>query len=71
MYVAAWYRGTYQSSTNSENGCRLARPLTLPIFIALGQTMYEKSATIFYTLQYFVALGEPPGPKFTSLGVDA
>jgi len=27
----------------------------MPNFIALGQTMYEKSITIFYTLQYFGA----------------
>jgi len=35
-------------------------PLIMPNFIALGQTMYEKSVTIFYTLQYFGASVEPP-----------
>jgi len=28
-------------------------PLIVPHFIALGQTMYEKSVKNFYTLQYF------------------
>jgi len=45
-------------------------PLIMPNFIALGQTMYEKSVTIFYTLQYFGAPGGLPEPKFTSRGLD-
>jgi len=55
-----------QTSLNSGNKCPLARPLTVPNFIELGQTVYEKSVTIFYTLQYF---GAPVGPsvsKFTN-----
>jgi len=42
----------------------------MPNFIALGQTMYEKSVTIFCILQYFGAPGGPPAPKFTNLGDD-
>ena len=38
-----------QNSRNSGNKCQLARPMTMPNFIALGQMMYEKSVTIFYT----------------------
>ena len=38
MRVAAWYSGTPdQSSPKSENKCRLARPITLPNFVALRQ----------------------------------
>ena len=37
-------------------------------FIALGQTVYEKSVTIFYTLHYFGAAGGPLGQTFTNLG---
>ena len=44
-----------QRSSNSENKCRMARPLTLSDFIALGQTMYEESATIFFTLLSILA----------------
>jgi len=36
-----------QSSPNSANKCQLARPLTLPNFIVLGQTVYEKRVTTF------------------------
>jgi len=40
-------------------------------FIALGQTVYEKSVTnFFYTLRYFGALGGTLGSKFTNLGDD-
>ena len=59
-----------QSSPNSGNNCPLVRPLALPNFIALGQTMYEKRITIFHTLQYFGASGDPLGSKLTSLGTD-
>jgi len=41
--------------------CYAQRPLITPNFIALGQTMYEKSVTIFYTLQSFDAKGDPLG----------
>jgi len=69
MHVAAWYRGTpAQSSPNSGNNCRLARPLILPNFIALGQTVYEKSVIIFYTLHYSGAQGGPSRSKFINLG---
>jgi len=45
--------------------CYAQMPLTVPNFIALGQTMYEKSVTkFFYTLQYFGALAGH-GSKFT------
>ena len=50
--------------------CYTQMPIIMPNFIALGQTMYEKSVTIFYTLQYFGAPGGPPVPKFTNLGPD-
>jgi len=44
-------------------------PFIVLNFIALGQTIYEKTVTnFFYTLQYFGAPGGPTGPKFTSLG---
>jgi len=36
-----------QSSPNSGNKCWLARPLILPDFFALGQTVYEKMLQIF------------------------
>jgi len=36
-----------QTSLNSGNKCPLVRPLTVPNFIELGQTVYEKSVTIF------------------------
>jgi len=39
-------------------------------FIVLGQTVYEKSVTIFYTLHYFGAAGGPLRQKFTSEGDD-
>jgi len=60
MHVAAWYRGTSdQSSLNSVNKCRMARSLTLPNFIALGKTMYEKRVTtIFYTFSSLVPQGD-------------
>ena len=45
-------------------------PVIVPNFIALGQTMYEKSVTIFYTLQYFGTSGGPLGPKIIYLGGD-
>jgi len=41
----------------------------MPNFITIEQTMYEKTVTIFYTLQYFVATGLPVS-KFTNLGPD-
>jgi len=34
-----------QSSRNSGNKCQLATTLTIPNFVALGQTMYKKSVT--------------------------
>jgi len=40
MHIAAWYHGPPppdQRSRNSGNMCRLARPLTLPNFVALRQ----------------------------------
>jgi len=37
MQLAAWYCETPgQSSRNSGNKCQLARPLTMPNFIAIG-----------------------------------
>jgi len=47
-------------------------PLIAPNYIALAQTMYEKSVSLHfvYTLLYFCAPGEPPVPKFTYLGTD-
>ena len=53
------------------NPCCAPKPLIMPNFIGLGQTVYEKSVTIFFnTLHYFGAPGGIPGPKFTSLGGD-
>jgi len=46
-----------ESSPNSGNTCHLARPLTITLrnFVALGETMYEKSVTkYFYTLQFSI-----------------
>ena len=45
MHVAASIAGPMdRSSTNSGNKCRLARPLTLPNFVALQQEICEISA---------------------------
>jgi len=49
--------------------CYASIPQTMPNFIDVGQTMYEKSVTIFYT-PHFLGPQGPPGPKFTSLGSD-
>jgi len=38
---------TNKSSPISGNKCPLPRPITLPNFVTLRQTMYEKSVTIF------------------------
>ena len=60
-----------QSSPNSGSKCRLARPITMLNFTALGHRMYEKSVTkYFYTLQYFAAPGGPPGSQFINLGAE-
>jgi len=63
MHGAAWYhRNPDQSSPNSGSMWPLARPLNMPNFVALHQTVYEKSGTkIFYTRHYFGALGDPLG----------
>jgi len=59
-----------QSLRNSANKRHLAKPLTLPDFIAISQTVYEKSVTHFLYRSLFWRSGRPPGPKFTSLGGD-
>jgi len=57
--VAAWYHVTPdQISPNSGNTCPLVRPLTMPNFIVLHQTVYEKSVTFFYILHYLAPKGE-------------
>jgi len=43
-------------------------PKSVSNFIALGQKMYERRVTIFYTLQYFGAPGDPLWPLFSNLG---
>ena len=60
MHVAAWCRGTTdQSSPDTGNKCRMARSLTLPNFIALGKTMYEKRVTtIFFTFSILAPQGD-------------
>jgi len=77
MHVAVWFRGLFAGARTKVHQIRgvsvdwpLARPLTVPNFIALGQTMYEKSVTNFYTLQYFGAPGGTSCAKFTNLGDD-
>jgi len=56
--------------TNIPYDCYAPMPVTVPDFMALGQTVYEKSITkFFYTLPYSGAPGSP-GPKFTNLGSD-
>ena len=46
-------------------------PLVVTNFIALGQTIYEKSVTkMFYSLRYFGVTGEPLGSKFNNLSPD-
>jgi len=42
----------------------------LPNFVALGQTVYEKSVTFLHPSLYFGASWEPLGLKFISLGGD-
>ena len=52
-------RSPDQSLRNSGNKRHLAKPLTLPDFIAISQTVYEKSVTqLFYTLHYFGVQGD-------------
>ena len=43
-------------------------PLTMPNFIVLGQTMYEKSITIFFTSFTILAPKGTPWSKFNNLG---
>jgi len=57
-----------QSSPNLGNKCQLPRPLTLPYFIALGQTMYEKSVTdSFTTFSILVPQEDPLGQSSPTL----
>ena len=45
MHIAAWYRGTPGPKfTNSGNKCPLAKPITIPNFLAQQQEVYEISA---------------------------
>jgi len=60
-----------RSLPNSGNKRRLVRPPTLPNFIALRETMYEKSVTKNLRHSVFWRPGAPPEPKFTNLGTDA
>jgi len=55
-----------QSSPNQEKTYYTPMPLTMPNFVAVGQTIYEKSVTIIHALHFLEAAG-PPGSKFTSL----
>jgi len=59
-----------QSSLNSGNKCPLAKPLTVPNFIVLDQTMHEKSVTKYLHRSVFWRIRGPPGPKLTNLGTD-
>jgi len=43
-------------------------PLIVPNLIALGQTMCDKSVTIFSPFSILAPQGDAPGPKFTILG---
>jgi len=45
-------------------------PVTMPNFVAVGQTVYQKSLTISLPPSLFEGLRGPSGPKFTSLGGD-
>jgi len=68
-----WYRGRKkvdQSSANLGSKCPLARPPIMPNVIAIGQTVYEKSITIFLHPSLFWGPRGPHEPKFTSLGGD-
>ena len=49
MHVAAWYLGT-PKFTKFEECVSNGQTPNAPKFVMLGQTMYEKSVTIFYTL---------------------
>ena len=60
-----------QSSPKSLKTCYAPMPFTVPTFIALSQTMYEKSVTKDFAQP--LVLWHPrvtPGPKFTNLGTD-
>lgn len=59
-----------QSSQKSFKTCYAPMPFIVPNLIAIGQTMYEKSVIILYTLQYFGALRGLPEPKLTNLSPD-
>ena len=62
MQVAAWYRGRKKVDQSSPKSLRIryrSIPLTTPNFVAVCQTVYEKSVTIFCTLQFLGAAGDP------------
>ena len=59
-----------QSSPNSLTICYAPMPLIVPNFLALGQTTYEKSVTIFFTPFSILALQGTPELKFIGLGND-
>jgi len=69
----SWYRGTPDhSSRNSGNKCQLARHLTVPNFIALGQTIYEtrKALQSFTPFSILAPRSrETRSAKFTNLWV--
>ena len=54
--------------TKFRKKCQLARPLTMPDFIVLDQTMYEKSVTKFLHPSVFWRPRGHPVPNFTNLG---
>ena len=45
-------------------------PLIVPNFVALGQTMYEKSVTKVFPRKTPVSQEDPLGQKFTNVGPD-
>jgi len=55
-----------QNSPKSLEICYATLALVVLYFIALGQTVYEKSVTIFHTLQYSGAPGGPLGQSSQS-----
>jgi len=57
-----------QSSQKSQMTCYAPMPLIVPNLIALGQTMCDKSVTIFSPFSILAPQGDAPGPKFTILG---
>ena len=53
MHVAAWYCGTLGPKFTKFEEVSNGQTITLPNFIAFGQTIYEKRVIIFYPRKFW------------------